>query len=419
MCVALSPPRARLCTRAPSLSPAVQLYLRVRAARAYKCGDVASLDPQHSRAAKPRDHPYPAAAMLAATLLMHSCLRGAGRVRHIRLAAAAPTDSSSYHVPVLCAEAVEWLISDPSGTYVDGTLGGGGHSAALLAALAPHGGHLIGVDRDPDALRTAGERLAPFVASGHASVVRSNFGALPETLRTVRAGVFADGYSDGQLHGILLDLGVSSHQLDEGSRGFSYIRDGPLDMRMDQTDASAGALTADTILNEWEGSEIADVLWRYGEERESRRIARAIVNARPLKTTAELVSILSTAGSRREPKEVNKRLSRVFQALRIEVNGEIDELEVILTAAARLVRPGGRLAVMSYHSLEDRRVKRLLRSGGFSDVPPPTDAYGNVLAPWKPLTRRAISASDDEIQANSRARSVRLRVGERTEHGPA
>lgn len=304
----------------------------------------------------------------------------------------------------------------PSGTYVDCTLGGGGHSAALLAALAPHGGHLISLDRDPDALRAAGERLAPHVASGHSTLVRSNFGALADVLKTVRAGAFADGYGDGRLSGILLDLGVSSYQLDEGARGFSYTHDGPLDMRMDQSEAPGDTTTAESILNDWSASEIADVLWKYGEERESRRIARAVVAARPLASTADLGAVLKYAGSKKEPKEVTRRCARVFQALRIEVNQELAELESVLTSAGRLMRPGGRLAVMSYHSLEDRRVKRMLRSGTFGDEPPPRDAYGNVLAPWMPLTRRAVVASDAELAVNSRARSVRLRVGERTEH---
>jgi 16S rRNA (cytosine1402-N4)-methyltransferase len=158
------------------------------------------------------------------------------------------------------------------------------------------------------------------------------------------------------------------------------------------------------------------VLWKYGEERESRRLARAIVNARPLATTAELTQLLTANSKRSDHKEVRRRHARVFQALRIEVNQEMAALEAVLTAAATFVRPGGRLAVMSYHSLEDRRVKRLLRSGSFGDDPPPTDAYGNRLSPWKPLTRQPILASDDEIAVNTRARSVRLRVGERTEH---
>lgn len=354
------------------------------------------------------------------SLLFHSRPGSATalRARNAVLCTSATPYADEYHVPVLCAEAVEWLISDPSGTYVDCTLGGGGHSAALLSELKPHGGHLISLDRDPDALDAASKRLKPYIASGHSSLVRSNFGSLPDALRTVRGGVFADGYGDGRLHGILLDLGVSSHQLDEGNRGFSYMNDGPLDMRMDQSLPAESALTADTILNGWTDRDIADVLWKYGEERESRRIARAIVAARPLRTTAELATLLKTAGSKREPKEVKRRSSRVFQALRIEVNQEMSELESVLLAASRLVRPGGRIAVMSYHSLEDRRVKRLLRSGGFGDTPPPKDVYGNVLAPWLPLTRQAIVAGDAELAANSRARSVRMRVAERTEHPP-
>ena len=329
---------------------------------------------------------------------------------------------SSYHVPVMRAEAVDWLITDPAGTYVDGTLGGGGHSKALLDALVPHGGHLIGVDRDPDALAAAAERLAPQIASGHMTLVRSNFGALRDALREI--GSSSGGAAAPFLDGILLDLGVSSHQLDEAARGFSYMQDGPLDMRMDKggttsdTSSISSSFTASTIVNGWDATAIADVLWKYGDERESRRIGRAIVNARPLHSTAELAAVLKTAGTKREPKEVMRRQARVFQALRIEVNQEMAELESVLHAAAEMIRPGGRLAIMSYHSLEDRRAKRLLRAGSFGDVTPPKDTYGNLLAPWKPLTRQAVVASDAEVARNTRARSARLRVGERTEHPP-
>jgi len=363
---------------------------------------------------------------------------GGSRIRCATLCAGASSDTpraddfgTDYHVPVLCAEAVSWLITDPAGTYVDGTLGGGGHSAALLKALAPHGGRLIGLDRDPEALATARQRLGSHLDADEMTLMRSNFGALPSALRMLR------GDAAPLLDGLLLDLGVSSHQLDEASRGFSFMRDGPLDMRMAQgaargssssggfgdgggvASAASSAFTAATIVNEWEPTALAGVLWKYGEERESRRIARAIVAARPLHSTSELVTVLKTAGSKRGPKEVSRRLSRVFQALRIEVNQEMAELEAVLTAAAGLLRPGGRLAVMSYHSLEDRRVKRLLRTGSFSDDTPPKDAYGNVLAPWVPLTRQPVTPSAAELAANSRSRSVRLRVGERTEHGPS
>ena len=364
------------------------------------------------------------------------------RMRGVTMAAAPPPSSSTgddattndpaieeyaspvgYHVPVLRAEAVEWLITDKSGTYVDGTLGGGGHTEALCDVVAPQGGHVIGVDRDPDALGVAAERLAPHISAGHCTLVRSNFGALKEALAPQRAAAGGGPFVDG----LLLDLGVSSHQIDDAARGFSYMQAGPLDMRMDkggttsEVSAISSSFTAATIVNTWSAEEIADCLWKYGDERESRRIARKIVQAReengPLETTAQLAAVLKAAGGKvREPKELMRRQSRVFQALRIEVNQEIAELENVLHAAAELIKPGGRLAIMSYHSLEDRRAKRLLRSGTFFDTPPPKDAYGNVLAPWKPLTRQAVVASEAEVDRNTRARSARLRIGERTEH---
>jgi 16S rRNA (cytosine1402-N4)-methyltransferase len=330
---------------------------------------------------------------------------------------------TDYHVPVMRAEAVEWLISDKSGTYVDGTLGGGGHSQALLDALAPHDGHVIGVDRDPDALAVAAERLAPYLSSGHCTLVRSNFGALKDALAEQRKAAGGAPFLDG----ILLDLGVSSHQIDDAARGFSYMQEGPLDMRMDkggttaQASQMASSFTAATIVNTWDADQIADCLWKYGDERESRRIGRKIVHAREehgaLETTAQLAAVLRSAGGKaREPKELMRRQARVFQALRIEVNQEMQELENVLHAAAEMIKPGGRLAIMSYHSLEDRRAKRLLRSGTFNDAGPPKDVYGNLLAPWRPLTRQAVVAGEAEVQRNSRARSARLRIGERTEH---
>jgi len=321
---------------------------------------------------------------------------------------------STYHVPVLRDETVEWLITDPAGTYCDGTLGGGGHSLALLKVLEKGGGHLIGTDRDTDALCSAGSRLATYISTGHATLIRSNFGALPEAL-----GRFAGASSDGTgwLDGLLLDLGVSSHQLDDAGRGFSFMRDGPLDMRMDQSSPAGKGIGAEPLVNDWSAAAIADMLWQYGDLRESRPLARAIVAARPVTGTAHLASVLSDA-VRGAPKDKTKRVARAFQALRIEVNGEMRELETALNAATKLIKPGGRLAIMSYHSLEDRRVKRFLRTGSFDQDSPTTDAYGNVLAPWKTLTRQPVLASDDEIAVNSRARSVRLRVGERTSFPP-
>ena len=222
---------------------------------------------------------------------------------------------SSYHVPVLRDELVESLITDPAGTYCDGTLGGGGHSEALLQVLAPQGGRLIAVDRDTDALRAAGERLSEHTASGAATLIQSNFGSLSDALSSLPCAVAGGGWLDG----LLLDIGVSSHQLDDAGRGFSFMRDGPLDMRMDQgSGPSEGHAGAAVLVNEWEPAALADVLWKYGELRESRRLTRAIVAARPLGTTVELAAVVAKAMPG-PPKEVTKRTARVFQALRIEV----------------------------------------------------------------------------------------------------
>ena len=280
-------------------------------------------------------------------------------VTSIRLCATGSSAGSweDYHVPVLRDETVKWLVGDVSGVYADCTLGGGGHSEAILKVISPAGGQLVCADRDIDAIRQAGKRLKPFLDSGAATLVQTNFGQFPSALERIASSVRNDGGSgaDGMLSGLLLDLGVSSHQIDDAERGFSFRFEGPLDMRMDRS-SGEGALTAATILNEWEASEIADVLWKHGEERSSRMLARAIVAARPLTTTVQLSHVVRSA-SAAPPKELTKRTARVFQALRIEVNREMNELDNILTSAARLIRPGGRLAVMSYHSLEDRKVR--------------------------------------------------------------
>ncbi|KAL1521478.1 hypothetical protein AB1Y20_021140 [Prymnesium parvum] len=354
-------------------------------------------------------------AQLVNSLVTASYMVGGFRALRRLGAIRMQTPELSYHVPVLRDELVDLLITDPSGIYCDGTLGGGGHSEALLQVLAGSGGRLIALDRDADALHAAGERLSAYTATGAATLLRSNFGAMSEALSSLPEAQPGCGWLDG----ILLDIGVSSHQLDEAERGFSFMREGPLDMRMDKREEGDGDgdVGAAVLVNEWDAASLADVLWKYGELRESRRLARAIVEARPLKSTVELAEVVARAIP--GPfKVVTKRTARVFQALRIEVNSEISELEAALTAAVSLVRPGGRLAVMSYHSLEDTRVKRFLRSGSFTRDSPPRDAYGNALAPWKVLTRKPVYASEDEIARNPRSRSVRLRVGERTVHGP-
>jgi len=303
---------------------------------------------------------------------------------------------TAYHVPVLYKAVVEGLITDPAGCYVDATIGGGGHAAALLDALAPEG-RLIGIDRDPEALEAVRHRLTQALAEGRLQLLQGNFADLEALL---------DALGIGWIDGLLLDLGVSSHQLDKAARGFSFQAEGPLDMRMDP---SGGGPTAQQLLMRWSLQELAEVLRRFGEEPRALKLARAIYEARPIPTTKALAEIV-----RREvpPKEAAKTLARVFQALRIAVNDELRALEQVLEAATRRIRPGGRLAVISYHSLEDRRVKRFLRYGNLEGQPL-RDVYGQLQTPWRPLTRRPIRPSDDEIAANPRARSARLRLAER------
>jgi 16S rRNA (cytosine1402-N4)-methyltransferase len=305
--------------------------------------------------------------------------------------------ATAYHAPVLCHTVVERLITDRTGTYVDGTLGGGGHTAALLDAL-DSGGRVIGIDQDTDALKAATDRLADAVRAGRFIALRGNFADMDALLRSADIGT---------VDGLLLDLGVSSFQIDTAARGFSYMAEGTLDMRMDP-DAN---LTASEVVNVWTESELRRLLFELGEEPRSKRIARAIASARPVETTAELAGIIR---AQVPAKDEVKTLSRVFQALRIAVNAELDVLERALAEATRLVRPGGRMVVISYHSLEDRRVKRYFRYGNFEGTPV-RDFYGNLMAPWKELTSRPVSADDDEVAANPRARSARLRAAERTE----
>lgn len=304
---------------------------------------------------------------------------------------------SEYHVPVLYKAVSEYLITKSGGVYVDATLGGGGHSAALLDALSSRG-RVIGIDQDVEAIETASSRLAADIERGRFTAVRGNFENLERLLEEV---------DETPIDGLLMDLGVSSHQLDTAPRGFSYLAEGELDMRMN---AQAG-FSAHDVINEWDERDLREMLFRYGEEPRSTQIARAIVESRPLRSTKELAEVIRRHVPDRE--EV-KTLSRVFQAVRIAVNREIDVLEAALLSSVDLVRAGGRMAVISYHSLEDRRVKRFFRYGDFEGEPL-RDLYGNLLAPWKELTRKPIRPDEDEIEANPRARSARLRVAERTD----
>ncbi|KAG5181099.1 ribosomal RNA small subunit methyltransferase H [Tribonema minus] len=319
-------------------------------------------------------------------------------------------------------EVLEWLITDQEGIYVDGTLGGGGHSLALLNTLGS-GGRVIGLDRDPEALAAASERLKSYADAGRFAALRTNFSGAARALQSCPllqqhssspsssgSGQPQESMPPPQVDGMLLDLGVSSHQLDSAARGFSYSADGPLDMRMAGATVKALHSAAD-LCNELDERALGDVLFQLGEEKRSRRIAAAIVRARPLATTAQLAAAVRSAVPFTEER---KSLTRVFQALRIKVNAELESLEAGLAQARALVKPGGRLVVLSYHSLEDRRVKRVLASGNLRNQLS-RDVYGNKVAPWEALTRKPIVPGEAELEANPRARSVKMRVAVRTE----
>jgi 16S rRNA (cytosine1402-N4)-methyltransferase len=303
-------------------------------------------------------------------------------------------NSQFRHVPVLLAEVIAGLAPRPGGRYIDGTLGGGGHAAAILEASAPDG-RLLGIDADPAALAAAGARLAPFGA--RATLVHGNFRDLVG-LAQVAETVPVDG--------ILLDLGISSYQLDTPERGFSFQADAPLDMRMDPT---ADETAADLVNTVPEGA-LADLIYRYGEERGSRRIARLIAEARrkrPITTTGQLAAIVERALGGRRGKV--HPATRTFQGLRIAVNRELESLEAVLPQAVELLRPGGRLAVIAFHSLEDRIVKQFFRR---------ESGYGGaeVSARLRIVTKKPIEAGEEEARANPRARSAKLRIAERIEN---
>lgn len=299
------------------------------------------------------------------------------------------------HVPVVVGEVVAWLRPRPGARLVDATVGLGGHAAALLAG-APDAA-LLGLDRDPQALAAAGRRLAPFPG---VTLRQASYEDLPDVLREV-------GWDGADA--ILLDLGVSSLQLDAAARGFSFRADGPLDMRMDP----AASATAADLVNTWSEAEIATTIARFGEEPRARAVARAIVRARPLATTGELARVVEGVLGRGKPGL--HPATRTFQALRIAVNDELGALERFLADGWALLRPGGRLAVIAYHSLEDRLVKTAMRRWAAACLCPP----GIVLcrcgwtAKVRVLTPRPLRPSEIEVAANPRARSARLRVVER------
>lgn len=304
------------------------------------------------------------------------------------------------HVPVMLAEAVDALAIKPGGVYVDGTFGRGGHAREVLKRLGA-GGRLLLLDRDPQAIAMAS---AEFGQDPRVQVRHGSFAGLAEW----------DATEDG-VDGVLLDIGVSSPQLDDPQRGFSFQADAPLDMRMDTSQGESAA----QYLARAPEQEIADALYEYGEERNSRRIARWIVERRadnPIRTTAELADLCARANPKREPGK--HPATRTFQALRIVVNGELDALQRGLEGARLRLRPGGRLAVISFHSLEDRIVKQFIRTHS----QPPPSRRGLPPPPHAPLTLRALGSaqlpSAEEIERNPRARSAVLRVAERLEAAP-
>ncbi len=305
------------------------------------------------------------------------------------------------HKPVLLKESIEALNIRPDGIYVDGTLGRAGHSKEIAQRLTT--GRLICIDRDGAAIDAAKERLAPWL--DRVTLVRGNFSELAEILKS--CGVSA-------ADGLLFDLGVSSPQLDDAARGFSYMHDAPLDMRMD----ASAHLTARRVVNEWSEDELRRILYDYGEERYAPAIARAIVRARedrPVETTLELVELIKSAMPSKALREKQHPAKRSFQAVRIAVNGELDALEPMTEAAAEVLAPEGRLAVITFHSLEDRIIKRaLLAQARGCTCPPefPVCVCGNKPK-LKILARKPIVPGEEELAENPRARSAKLRVAEK------
>ena len=301
----------------------------------------------------------------------------------------------SYHLPVLSEEVIEMMDAGPGKFIIDGTLGGGGHSELVLKT----GANVLGVDRDPEALAHAGERLSSFGSCF--STFQANFSEIP-----TYPGIFNGELADG----LLLDLGVSSRQLDSASRGFSFMREGPLDMRMGPN----ATMTAAELVNTWPESEIARVLYTFGEEPRSRRIAAAIVRYRdgkPFETTTELATCIEKAVGR------NSKIhpaTRSFQAIRMAINEELESLSSILSSAASILKPGGRLLIITFHSLEDRMVKRFLRhhSQPYIDDPTWPEARPNPDCKFRLLSKKAIAPSTQETSSNPRARSAKLRVAQ-------
>lgn len=308
------------------------------------------------------------------------------------------------HIPVLYREVLDYLQPRPNGRYIDGTVGAGGHTAGILGASIADGGvsmsgQVLAFDRDAEAIRFAKQQLVKHGDRVH--FINSSYAEM---------GQIAPEYGFFPADGILLDLGLSSRQLADQGRGFSFMKEGPLDMRFDTTTGE----TAADLINNLDATALADIFWRYGEERNSRKIAKSIVEKRPFATTTQLAThIANTVRSKRRIHPA----TLVFQALRIAVNGELEEVEKGLETAISLLKPGGRLAVISFHSLEDRLVKRYFRHLSQTCTCPPQQPICtcDTQATIRLVTRKAIKASAVEIEKNPRSRSARLRVAEKLE----
>lgn len=302
------------------------------------------------------------------------------------------TEETTYHIPVLLTQSVDGLITRPEGTYVDVTFGGGGHSREILRRLSPDG-RLLSFDQDEDAERN-------IVNDQRFTFVRSNFRYLRNFLRY---------HQVEEVDGILADLGVSSHHFDDSERGFSFRFDGALDMRMNKR----AGMTAADIVNTYDEERLANVFYLFGELKNSRKLAAALAKARasqPIATIGQFLDVVKPLfGREREKKE----LAKVFQALRIEVNHEMDALKEMLAAATQALRPGGRLVVITYHSLEDRLVKNLMKTGNVEGKED-KDFFGRVNTPFRLVNNKVIVPDEEEVERNPRSRSAKLRIAEKT-----
>lgn len=312
------------------------------------------------------------------------------------------TDTTPYHIPVLLKESIDGLGIKPGGVYVDVTFGGGGHSFEILKRLDGKG-HLYSFDQDADAEKNIekrlGERGDDAANCGNFTFVRSNFRYLKNWMRY---------YGEENIDGLLADLGVSSHHFDDFERGFSFRQDAPLDMRMNKR----ASMTAADIIETYTEQQLADVFYIYGELKQARRLAATICKARTetkIKTTAQLTAIAEKHLNREREK---KDMARLFQALRIEVNNEMTALREMLAAATQLIKPGGRLSVITYHSLEDRIVKNFMRSGN-AEGKISQDFFGRRETPFRLVNSKVITPTDDEQERNPRSRSAKLRIAEK------